>query len=203
LHYYRGFFGVYQGFHSTGLEHFRLAAELDPVFPYYRFHLARELLQRGLPEDDAEAVPLLVRLCEDSILFLEAYELLANLLGGQRPRLATPGTAPWLQDFGADGPPFTPPPETTSELQRLVDDLTPLVDKANEEIDFIDGVAPERNRALLVRADSATPDAQAGIALVELRRLRKRLKDIETSKFWKLRKAWFRLWRALGLGRHE
>src|SRR5262249_49018840 len=42
LHYYRGFFVGYEGFHGGGLRHFRHAVELDPAFPYYQYHLACE-----------------------------------------------------------------------------------------------------------------------------------------------------------------
>jgi hypothetical protein len=203
LHYYRGFHAPYQGFHSGGLSHFRTASELDPAFPYYQYHLARELLQRGTPEDDLEAVALLGRLGEDSILFLEAYELLEKLWKGWRPRLATPGSAPWAADEGPEGPPRPPRPDVSLELRRVLDALGPTVKRARESIDFVESVSPELNRAALLRPEVTPGFVHGGAVWAELQRLRDRVKKMESSKFWKLRGAWFKLWRAIGLGKNE
>jgi len=195
LHYYRGFFAPYGDFHCLGLDHFRRAVALDPEFPYYQYHYCRELLQRGLPEDDREAVRLLGHLLERSILFIEAYEMLEPLGRGWRPRLRTPGLLPYEPVL----PPLPPPPDVLAEVHRLLARAEIPIDQARRSIDFFESISPEANRDALIRPGGAGGTLDSVVAASELESLRKRLKDMESTKFWKIRKLWFRLKRLLRL----
>jgi hypothetical protein len=197
LHYYRGFFAPYDDFHSRGLSDYQRAVELDPAFPYYQYHYARELLQRGLPEDDSEACAILEHLLRHSILFLEAYGLLESLARGVRPRLETPGAVVPDPDSPWEVRPLPPPPSVLAEVQRLLAVSGPKVARARAQIDLAEKVSPDLNRSELLRAPDVGGDSRA--VSDELRRLRSRIKGMESSKFWKLRSAWFRFKRLFGL----
>jgi hypothetical protein len=203
LHYYRGLVAPYGHFHSEGLGHFRRAVRLDPDFPYYQYHYARELLQRGLPEDDAEACALLGRLLDGSIRFIEAFDLLEGLAAGERPPLETYGTlrpTPLVKKVAASQPPLPPAAGVADEVRRMVEAARPFVTRARGQIDFVESISPERNRQDLqpsprLRDDQYTPAA----VLQELDHLRQLVRGMESSKFWKLRTAWFKCKRLLGL----
>jgi hypothetical protein len=203
LHYYRGLLAPYGHFHSEGLGHFRHAMRLVPDFPYYQYHYARELLQRGLPEDDAEACALLGRLLDGSILFIEAFDLLEGLAAGERPPLETYDTlrpTTLVKKVAASQPPLPPAAGVADEVRRMVETARPFVTRARGQIDFVESISPERNRLDLqpsprLRDDQYTPAA----VLQELDRLRQLVRGMESSKFWKLRTAWFKCKRLLGL----
>jgi hypothetical protein len=203
MYYYRGFFAPYQGYHSAGLEHFRRAADLDPEFPYYCYHLARELLQRGLPEDDAEAIGLLAGLARQSILFLDAFELLERLAAGRRPRLRTPEIGP-DEPTETELPQLPPAPTVADDLQLLLAELGPAARRACSQIDFVEPITPELNRKALLRPEAAPEMPVSVVPMVrEMDKLRERLRKMESTKFWQLRKAWFRIKRMFGLGGNE
>ena len=147
LNYYRGFHAPYLDFNGQALDYCRRAAALDPAFPYYQYHLAEEFLQRGLPEDDTEAVRLLRGLLSGSILLLEAFELLSELADGVRPPLQTPGT----QAPNPGRKPVLPSPEVLREVRALLDFHRATVDRARSQIEFVVSVAPAMNRIELVR----------------------------------------------------
>lgn len=72
LHYYLGHY-------SNSPDHFHLALQLDPDFPFYQLAYAHQLIKRGDPGDYDRAGRLLTRMAESSILFQEAYDLLQCL----------------------------------------------------------------------------------------------------------------------------
>lgn len=72
LHYYLGHY-------TSRIKDFQMAATLDPDFPFYRLSYAQALIRRGEAEDLATAIDLLSDLAENSILDLEAYNLLLDL----------------------------------------------------------------------------------------------------------------------------
>jgi tetratricopeptide (TPR) repeat protein len=78
LHYYLAHY-------TNRLEHFQRAAALDPDFPYYRLLYAQALLSRGGESDFARAHELLVDLAENSILDMEAYNLILDMPGPYKP----------------------------------------------------------------------------------------------------------------------
>jgi hypothetical protein len=214
LSYYNGFFGPYGDFYPYSLDHFGRAAALDSEFPYYQFHFARELLHRGFPEDDAQAIPILGRLLQGSILFLHAFDLLSELAKGHRPRLQTPElTIP--EEFELPCQPLSP--ELLRETIGLIGVYDPIVRRARTQIEFLMSVCPSDNRRNLVRSplfsagESASADTRLRLLLArtggmdplmvssELEQLRTRVKGMESSKFWKLRNTWFRFKRMLGL----
>ena len=184
LNYYRGFHAPYQDFHSQAADYFRRAVSLDPVFPYYRYHLAEELLQRGLPEDDAEAVHLLRGLLNGSILFVEAFELLSRLADGVRPPLPTLG----MPASNADGLSL-PPPAVLREVRSLLDANRAAMDRAPRQIEFVVNIAPDLNRVELVRPRHDGPSHDSRCFPSEVNRLLTHIRHMESSKFWKLRSA--------------
>jgi hypothetical protein len=201
LHYYRGLIAPYGHFHSGGLGHFRRAVQLDPDFPYYLYHYARELLQRGLPEDDAEACAILGRLLDGSILFVEAFDLLEGLAAGERPPLETYGTLRAMlpgKKVPVAQPPLPPAAATAAEVQKLVATARPFVTRARGQIDFVESISPGRNRLDVLPRLHDDHYASAA-ALQELEHLRQLVRGMESSKFWKLRAAWFKCKRLLGL----
>jgi hypothetical protein len=176
---------------------------LDPDFPYYQYHYARELLQRGLPEDDAEACAILGRLLDGSILFIEAFDLLEGLAAGERPALETRGIArPILltKKVAVGHPPLPPASEIADEVRRRVEAARPFVTRARGQIDFVESISPGRNRLDLLPRPRLRDDQSGSAAIVqELERLRQLVQNMESSKFWKLRAAWFKCKRLLGL----
>ncbi len=195
LNYYRGFHAPYGDFHGQALDYFRRAASLDPAFPYYRYHLAEELLQRGLPEDDAEAVRLLRGLLGGSILFLDAFELLSRLAAGVRPPLQTPG----MLSSDLDIPPLPPPPEVLREVQGLLDAHRAAIRRARGQIEFVVSITPALNRIELSRPRHAAAGHDPRFLPAEMNRLLTHIRHMESSKFWKLRSAFVRLKRLLRL----
>jgi GT2 family glycosyltransferase len=71
----------YLGKYLKNLDHLKGAVTLDPDFPHYRWEYAQQLVKRGKENDFEEAGLQLVQLAKDSILFLEAAELLNTLQG--------------------------------------------------------------------------------------------------------------------------
>jgi hypothetical protein len=195
LHYYRGLRSPYGHFQSEALGHFRRAARLDPDFPYYQYHYARELLQRGLPEDDDEACALLARLLDGSLLFLQAFDLLEGLAAGLRPPLHTRGK-PELDEIPVW--PARPSAAATAEqVRRLVESAAPFVKRARGQIDFVESIAPARNHLELLPRQR--DDRYAAFTIPrELEELRALVKGMKSSKFWKVRQAWFWCKRLLG-----
>ncbi len=196
LNYYRGFFTPNQGFYNGGLDCFGQAVALDPEFPYYQFHYARELLLRGLPEDDLEASKVLVRLSEQSILFLEAFEVLEDWNNGRRPR-ASSGTLKRLrQDLGRPQPPT---PELQSRIGRFLDRHRSKMQRAKQQIDFAEPIGTNLVAESFPVAEAPGQVVSRGIVTEELAKLRYQVRWMESSKFWKLRGAWMGLRRFMGL----
>jgi hypothetical protein len=79
LHAYRGFYPAQHGFYSQSLDDYQAAAALDPDFPFYKLWYARQLLERGLPDDGRTACLLLRELAEGSLLFREAFATLEEV----------------------------------------------------------------------------------------------------------------------------
>jgi len=71
----------YVGRYLKNPDHLKEAVMLDPDFPFYKWEYAQQLVKRGKSEDFEEAGLLLTHLAKDSILFLEASELLNKLQG--------------------------------------------------------------------------------------------------------------------------
>ena len=69
----------YLGHYAEDAEHFKHATVLDPDFPFYKLVYAEKLAQRDKPGDVAEAGALLTELAGNSVLFVEAFELLEQL----------------------------------------------------------------------------------------------------------------------------
>jgi hypothetical protein len=195
LNYYRGFHAPYRDFHSVALDYFRRAVALDPAFPYYRYHLAEELVQRGLPDDDAEAVRLLSGLLGGSILFLDAFQLLSELADGVRPPLQTPGAR--VSD--AKTPSLFPPAAVQREVQDLLDANRAVVNRAHRQIEFVVGIAPAMNRTELFRPRETMSGYDPRCVPAEINRLRAHIRHMESSKFWKLRRVWVCIRRLFGL----
>jgi hypothetical protein len=68
------------GFYTQNPFHLQKAMILDPDFPVFKLEYARQLVKRGGPGDYEEAGALLTQMAEGSILFVEAFELLKQLV---------------------------------------------------------------------------------------------------------------------------
>ena len=78
------------------------------------------------------------------------------------------------------------------------------IGQARRSIDFFESVSPEANRDCLIRPGGAGgAGLDSVIAAHELESLRRHVRNMESSKFWKLRRFWFRLKRLLGLPASE
>jgi len=71
------------GQYSNNPNHFKQAVILDPEFSTYQYYYAKKLIECGQTDDYAEAGALLTRLAESSILFVEAFCLLKQLMEKQ------------------------------------------------------------------------------------------------------------------------
>ena len=69
----------YIGNYSDPIHHWRQAVELNPEFPFYRFHYALSLINSNIPENLETAAQLLWELANNSILAKEALRLLEKL----------------------------------------------------------------------------------------------------------------------------
>jgi hypothetical protein len=199
LCYYRGFHAPYRDFASQAMSHFQRAAELDPAFPYYRYHLAQELLQRGLPEDDAEAVRLLRDLLDHSILFLEAFTLLSELEVGVRPCLQTQE----MSSSKLHGPLVLPPAEVLRDVRELLANRRTVIKPARRQIEFVVSISPGVNRLEMCRPLEAAAGSNPNRWPEEMQRLLIHIRHMESSKFWKLRKLFVRFKRLFGLRGEE
>jgi hypothetical protein len=170
LHAYRGFYPQQHGIYSQSLDDYQAAAALDPAFPYYRLWYAEQLLQRNLDEDSREAAHILRKLVENSLVFQEAFALLEKCGEPVRGGDRWDGVARRAVRAG----------EVLRTRETLsVPDLQP---------DPRNGAWKRRN----VLGERETRKDQR----VQLSR---HIRAKESSKFWKLRQAWFGLKRCLGL----
>jgi hypothetical protein len=172
LHAYRGFYPSSHGVYSCSLDDYQSAAALDDDFPYYRLWYAEQLLRRGLDEDRALAERLLQELARDTLVFQEAYEMLES--SGGRP----PSSEWW-------------------------DNLAHRAIRAGELLELQESAAvPELQPDPRSGARKHRKALRAWEAWrKEREHLHRHIKALESSKFWKLRQAWFTLKRHLGLTR--
>jgi hypothetical protein len=226
LHFYRGFYAPYQDFHPGGLVDFRQARLLDPDFPFYKFYCADRLLARGLREDYPEAFALLAELAGGSLLFLEAVELLEQYYELPRPSRDEGGRR--KDEGGKVLPPssFLPHPcKARAERQGSLVKRPPLppelarlaaiAARARGAIKFIERIAlaplqpdPRRAREQEKKLSEKLQQAQGWVPKLiehlkrtraEAEALRAHVRNMEGSKFWIIRKVWFRLKRAVGI----
>ena len=199
LHHYRGLYAPYNGYHAGGLEDFQQATLLDAEFPYYKLRLAERLLERNLLGDHQQAVRLLAELAGRSILFLEAIRLLeqlqqkhgvrylAHLDLGAWPRLAAQ-VEPSLQRHRG------------FPVFQAYEQLASVIRSAKDSFEIMESIAPlplrpDRTRA---KARQDQLESRLACALTEVEHLRAVIRAMKSSKFWKLRRAWFWLKRRLG-----
>jgi hypothetical protein len=166
------------------------------------------LLVRGLREDYAEAFSLLTDLAEGSFLFLDALELLEQFYELPGASACAQGPARARRPFGrTDGswlgfnrPPL--PPELTglAAVARRVRPFIEFVDRTVVSPLMPDPRQARRKDRQLAEELEITRE-QLEKATVEAEQLRAQINNIETSKFWKLRKLWLRLKHSVGLGR--
>src|SRR5262249_4868888 len=154
-------------------------------------------------EDDAEACALLGRLLGGSILFIEAFDLLDGLAAGERPPLETYGTPRPMfpvKKVAVSQLPLPPAAGGAADVRRLLEAARPLVARARGQIVCAESISPGRNRADLLPRPRVLDDGYTPTAVLqELDRLRQLVRGMESSKFWKLRSAWFKCKRLLGL----
>jgi hypothetical protein len=184
LHAYRGFYSSSHDFYSRSLDDYQAAAALDPDFPYFRLWYATQLLQRGLPEDRPAACRLLRELAGGSLVFLQALQMLektAEPLNELASRLSRAEkmlevhesvTVPMLR------PDLRQAKQIRSVLRARLDALRLERDRLRKQIRSV----------LRARLDALR---------LERDRLRKQIRAMESSKFWRVRKAWFGLKRFL------
>jgi hypothetical protein len=193
LHFYRGFYALYQGFHAGGLEEFRQATLLDPSFALYKLHLADRLLGRGLPADEAEAVPVLIELADGSIVFPEAAERLerwhngSGLETGSVARGAGKHIACLTEAAARVRQALTFHERIV--LAPLQPDLRQARERARQRSDCL-----RRERKRYRRLADILAKTRA-----EAEQLRLAIGAMEASNFWKIRRLWLRVKRAIGL----
>jgi tetratricopeptide (TPR) repeat protein len=177
LHYYLGFYSDrYQGFYSASLEHFEEACTLDPDFPYYRLYYADYLLKSSLPWHQDRAVELLTQLAEGSQLFLEAYKRLEQWWEGR-----SAGVYPRRADQHTKNGRPARPPRVESSCQRLAD----VIRRARETIENFEPLPPAPLQP------SQDPPPEVSRVFAERDALAYQIREMESSKFWKLRRLWF------------
>jgi tetratricopeptide (TPR) repeat protein len=72
LHYHLGVV-------TQSLEHLEKAANLDPLFPYYRLDLAEEIQRQSEPRINRNALAMLQQMTAEGPIFMEALELLDQI----------------------------------------------------------------------------------------------------------------------------
>jgi hypothetical protein len=96
--------------------------------------------------------------------------------------------------------PLPPAAGVAEEVRRLLEAARPLVTRARGQIVFAESISPGRNRADLLPRPRLLDEGYTPTAVLqELDRLRQLVRGMESSKFWKLRSAWFKCKRLLGL----
>jgi len=191
LFYCKGFYPTYQGYYSQSLDDFEKATQLDPDFPYYKLHYARELIERGLPEDYQKAESLLLDLGNSSILFMEAFELLEQI------QILQPSQNPKVRKLEL----------TVDRIKRQFQSIENFPEAPLNQ----DLKRRSRKQELMVRqpptptepSKPAEPEPTSAIAqrlerTKQLQQLRVRVEAMESSKFWKLRTSWFKVKQSLG-----
>jgi hypothetical protein len=218
VQHYKSYYATwYQGFYAASLDACRAAVVLDPDFAYYSLRLGEQLIQRGLHEDLEEARQVFARLADGSLVFSEAItqiqriqELQVADLEGQR-QAAVKQRRLHCQHG----------PSGKVAENRLVS-LLCLQQRARELIQTLEPITDLPLRPSLpggrwklaaktgaeagnpVKPSPAwVPPADGEKTQDELEQLRRQLAAINSSKFWKLRSAWFRVKRRLRLTREQ
>jgi len=168
LHAYRGFYPNYHGFYSQSLDDYQVAVTLDSTFPYYQLWYGEQLLRRGLPEDRLTAYRLLQELADGSLVFQEAFEMLATAIEDQQS-----------DEFRDEITCLTSRLEDVLEMRESV-----AVPKLRMDL-----------RQAKQEWKKAQRDWKAW--RIERDQLCQQIKAMESSKFWKLRKVWMELKRRL------
>jgi hypothetical protein len=221
LYHYKSYYATYyQGFYAASLDACRAAVARDPDFAYYSLLFAEQLIERRLPEDLTEARQVLTRLASGSLLFDEATTLLQRAeqleLAGveQPPHTATVKPDRWPRDNGPPGATRAGPDGLLSwlALQKRARDLIEMVEPIADlplqpcasggKWKLAGEVCPRRVDTTETSGNRIPPmDWEATRA--ELEQLRRQLEAMNSSKFWKLRSAWFRVKRGLRLTRRR
>lgn len=168
LSYYYGFYAPYQGYYPGSLDYFRKAAAFDPVFPYYKFDYAKQLIERNLPDDNVEAGKILIELASRSILFIEALMLLEFLQMHQQFNDLE------LEKLAARINPFKHQIQFLETIPSVP--LKPSLNQVKTEIE------PNELKTQSVHLKTVYQQEK----LKELEELYYQIRGIQTSKFWKI-----------------